>query len=376
VDRPEEELKTQLPKDPSDVRARTDLGVFYHRSGRLEEAVSEFEQALESAPNDAAVSYNLAAVLCGCGDAEKAVVVLQQALGHSPLDARLHYGSACALQALGQAEDAIGWFQSAIGLNRNDADAWYGLGTAYQAKGDGPGAIYCYERTCGLDPDHPAARHMVNALAGSPSTQPPTGFVRGLFDHYAKNFDQHLVDVLNYRAPELLLDALKPELEGRNDLDVLDLGCGTGLFGTRIRSYASHLSGIDVSSAMLDRAREKSIYDELREIDILDHLSSLATGSFDLISAVDVLTYLGALEGVIAGARKVLRPGGLLAFTVEEEDGDGYSLSGTGRYRHSPAYLDRLRKEHGFGERALTEATLRMEGKAPCEGLVVVWSII
>jgi predicted TPR repeat methyltransferase len=127
---------------------------------------------------------------------------------------------------------------------------------------------------------------------------------------------------------------------------------------------------------MLDRAREKSIYDELREIDILDHLSSLATGSFDLLSAVDVLTYLGALEGVIAGARKVLRPGGLLAFTAEEEDGDGYSLSGTGRYRHSPAYLDRLREEHGFEERALTEATLRTEGNAPCEGLVVVWSII
>jgi predicted TPR repeat methyltransferase len=376
VDRPEEELKTQLAKDPSDVRARTDLGVFYHGTGRLEEAVAEFEQALESAPNDAAVSYNLASVLCACGDAEKAVVVLQQALEHSPLDARLHYGSACALQALGQAEAAIGWFQAAIGLNRNDADAWYGLGTAYQAKGDGPSAIYCYERTCGLDPDHAAARHMVNALAGSPSIQPPTGFVRDLFDHYAKNFDQHLVGVLHYRAPELLLDALKPELEERNDLDVLDLGCGTGLFGPRIRSYASHLTGIDVSSAMLDRAREKSIYDELREIDILDHLSALAAGSFDLLSAVDVLTYLGALEGVIAGARKVLRPGGLLAFTLEEEDGDGYSLSGTGRYRHSPAYLDRLRKEHGFEERALTGATLRMEGKAPCEGLVVVWSII
>ena len=376
MDRPEEELKTQLAKDPSDVRARTDLGVFYHRAGRLEEAVAEFEQALESAPNDAVVSYNLAAVLCACGDAEKAVVVLQQALEHSPLDARLHYGSACASQALGQAEDAIGWFQSAIGLNRTDADAWYGLGAAYQAKGDRPSAIYCYERTCGLAPDHSAARHMVNALAGSPSTQPPTGFVRDLFDHYAKNFDQHLVDVLNYRAPELLLDALKPEIEGRNNLDVLDLGCGTGLFGPRIRAYASHLSGIDVSSAMLDRAREKSIYDELREIDILDHLSSLAAASFDLLSAVDVLTYLGALEGVIAGARKVLRPGGLLAFTAEEEDGDGYSLSGTGRYRHSPAYLDRLRKEHGFEERTSAEATLRMEGEAPCEGLVVVWSII
>ncbi len=376
MDRPEEELKTQLAKDPSDVRTRTDLGVFYHGTGRLEEAMAEFEQALESAPNDPAVSYNLASILCARGDAEKAVVVLQQALERSPLDFRLHYGSACALQALGQAEDAIGWFQSAIGLNRKDADAWYGLGAAYQAKGDGPSAIYCYETACGLSPDHPAARHMASALAGSLSSQPPIGFVRDLFDHYAKSFDQHLVDVLHYRAPELLLDALKPLIEGRNNLDVLDLGCGTGLFGPRIRCYASHLTGIDVSSAMLDRAREKSIYDELREIDILDHLCSLATGSFDLLSAVDVLTYLGALEGVIAGARRVLRPGGLLAFTVEGEAGDGYSLSQTGRYRHSPAYLDRLREDHGFEERTLTEATLRMEGNAPCGGLVVVWSIV
>lgn len=373
MEEPERDLQQLLAEHPSDVKARTDLGLLYYSSGRLDEALAEFQRALESVPNDPVASYNLAAVLCARGDAATALDVVQPAIEHSPRIALLHYGRACALNLLHRRDEAIASFHAALGFDADFASAWYGLGTAYQAQGDDTSAMHCFARACELDPDHPAARHMVNALAGRPEEEPPAGFVRDLFDFYASSFDAHLLETLDYRAPQVLLEALGPRIHGRKDLVVLDLGCGTGLFGARIRPHAALLTGVDVSPAMLVRAREKSIYDELHEADIVDHLSSVPTASCDLITAADVFGYLGVLDGVISGARDALRAGGLLAFTVEADSGGDYSLSRTGRYRHSRTYLERLRIDSGFEELARARATLRLEANEPCEGLVVVW---
>lgn len=47
-------------------------------------------------------------------------------------------------------------------------------------------------------------------------------------------------------------------------LDILDLGCGTGLVGSWFKDYARKLVGVDVSPTMLDMATKKGCYHELR----------------------------------------------------------------------------------------------------------------
>lgn len=47
-------------------------------------------------------------------------------------------------------------------------------------------------------------------------------------------------------------------------LDILDLGCGTGLIGSWFKDYARTLVGVDVSPMMLDMATKKGCYHELR----------------------------------------------------------------------------------------------------------------
>lgn len=47
-------------------------------------------------------------------------------------------------------------------------------------------------------------------------------------------------------------------------LDILDLGCGTGLIGSWFKDYARTLVGVDVSPTMLDMATKKGCYQELR----------------------------------------------------------------------------------------------------------------
>ena len=56
----------------------------------------------------------------------------------------------------------------------------------------------------------------------------------------AESFDAHLLENLDYRAPALIAEALKEQMsEPVANLDVLDAGCGTGLCGEFLRSYAS-----------------------------------------------------------------------------------------------------------------------------------------
>ena len=53
---------------------------------------------------------------------------------------------------------------------------------------------------------------------------------------------------------------------------VLDLGCGTGLFGEEIHHYCKYLEGVDLSNLMLNIAKEKNVYNKLSAKDILDYL--------------------------------------------------------------------------------------------------------
>src|SRR5256885_7102352 len=99
----------------------------------------------------------------------------------------------------------------------------------------------------------------------------PPAAVAGLFDKYAENFDQHLQGKLEYRAPELLVDAIaatKPQ----KPLDILDLGCGTGLCGPLLRPMASTLCGVDLSPAMIEKCKARGVYDRLELCELVQAL--------------------------------------------------------------------------------------------------------
>src|SRR5205809_617462 len=94
-------------------------------------------------------------------------------------------------------------------------------------------------------------------------------------DQHAPDFDQALLDRLDYRAPELLLDAVRPPQGQRFRLgSVLDLGCGTGLGGAAFRPYCDWLAGVDISSGMVELARVKGLYDRLVVADLMEFLAT------------------------------------------------------------------------------------------------------
>ncbi|MBS0360800.1 MAG: methyltransferase domain-containing protein [Proteobacteria bacterium] len=190
-------------------------------------------------------------------------------------------------------------------------------------------------------PDDVEARHLCDALLDRPVARQPAELVARNFDDLAHRFDEHLVQRLGYDGPEKLAALLAPLGPPAATLEVLDLGCGTGLCAPVLRPYAKRLVGLDLSPGMLEKARARSLYDGLDRADLIEALAAPERRP-DLIVAFDTFPYLGALEPVFAAAAEALAPGGWFAFSTEDAEGGSYVLHGNGRFAHSAAYVETL----------------------------------
>lgn len=151
----------------------------------------------------------------------------------------------------------------------------------------------------------------------------------------------------------------------------IDLGCGTGLMGERLRPITTCLEGYDISAAMLRKAEAKRVYDKLTKADL--KTIHLAPGSADLVTAADVFMYLGALDGLFAKVASALLPGGLFAFSVERHAGpEDFVLRASRRYAHSEACLRRLLSGAGLSLASLEREDIRMDRGEAIEGVIVV----
>lgn len=290
--------------------------------------------------------------------------------GDPAADRRVDF--ALMLSAEGDYPAAIETLRAVLEMMPGWALGWYQLGEFHEAAGDMASAMVAWRTALGLDPaDHSGARLKL-ALAGECNDGPssPSAFVEMLFDQYAPKFDRALVERLGYRAPVLLEAAIRSTGRDRFAL-ALDLGCGTGLMGERLRRMCDRLEGVDISSEMLRQARTKGIYDRLEKADLQSF--SLTGPSPDLITAADVFIYFGSLDGIFSTVSALLAPGGLFAFSVEGFDAaDGFALQQSRRYAHSEAYLRRTLMKNSLELVSIRTERIRDDRKQPVDGLIVV----
>lgn len=227
-------------------------------------------------------------------------------------------------------------------------------------------AILVAEGWAALRPSCVEAIHMRDAALSRIVERQPAELVSQAFDDIAEDFDDRLVRRLAYQGPERLAALIAGEIAAEGALDILDLGCGTGLCAPFLRPYARRLAGIDLSSGMLAKAAARGLYDDLDVADLLGVLSQ-GEASWDLLVAGDTFPYLGDLTGVFEGAAHALRPGGWFAFSTEASDLDGYLLKGNGRFAHGAGYIQRLAAGR-FEIAAQMTATLRREASSPVSG--------
>jgi predicted TPR repeat methyltransferase len=129
--------------------------------------------------------------------------------------------------------------------------------------------------------------------------------------------------------------------------------------------------GIDLSSEMLALARARDIYDRLEVSEITEWLTR-STETFDLIISCDCLIYFGDLAQVVRPAARLLRPGGILGFTLERGDRHPYHLTDSGRYAHHAEHVREVAAESKLNVARLEEGFLRTEYGVEVMGLYVV----
>jgi predicted TPR repeat methyltransferase len=291
--------------------------------------------------------------------------------GNPVIDRRYHWALDYLMR--GDAEAAADILSQVVETAPGFATAWFALATIRERLGDRDGAVAAFAAARDADrEDYHGARLHLARLGVGEATPAMTGvYVRRLFDQHAPEFDQALIERLDYRGPQLLLEAVRAH-SGERLGSVLDLGCGTGLSGAAFRPHCDRLIGVDISSGMVEQARAKGLYDRLAVADLLEFLASESGAQNHLAVAADVFVYCSDIAPIAAGVAKVLTPGGLFAFSVETHDRSGVRMQESLRYAHGADHVRAAIGAAGLKLLQLSEASTRTERGEPVPGLIAI----
>jgi predicted TPR repeat methyltransferase len=391
-------------------------GLLAHQTGDNQAAISLIRRAIAAKPDYPDAIKNLGNILLGEDEHAEAERCYRRVIELEPQDptAYSNLGVACRYQR--KFEQAIEAGTVATRMAPDKLVAWYNLGNSFKTAGRYKQAIKCYEQAIRLDPkfspahdglcrstlileqsarfrrrkltrtirayqhwlecdpDSAVALFMLAAVKGEKGLdRAPDEVVRKMFDHFAPDFERRLGQ-LEYRVPELLADTLSRALETGGRLEVLDGGCGTGLCAPVLKPYAARLTGVDLSSGMLELARKTGLYNDLVEAELTTYLASKHR-TFDLVVFGDTLCYFGDLAEVFSATAGAMRKGGTLVFSVEWASGGSdlppYRLHPHGRYSHTEAYVRSALASAGLSGARVEHSVLRLEIGREVGGLLV-----
>lgn len=342
-----------------------------------DEALLSYAHASTLDPGNAEAPALAAGLLLELGRYQEALAQCDVSLAISPDQAETLCVKGDCLHHLGRPAEAAASYRRASELEPERVAVWRLLGKVLEQTGDRDGAIKALRRARELDPaDRFGAGVELMRLGAADVSEMPTAYVRLLFDQYADTFDTALVGNLGYRGPAVLLEAVRSACEAHRKpahfKHTIDLGCGTGLAAAAFADMVDRFTGIDLSPAMIDKARATGLYAQLEVTDMLEGLRKAPDCAADLVLAADAMVYVADLLPVLNEASRVLVPGGVLAFTVESHDGDGFIMGEGRRYAHGGAYVRASIEAAGLAVLQLDRQPVRTERGVPVPGLAIV----
>jgi len=399
------ELSSTENPSPRDIENLFAQACQLHQDGKLEKALKLYRQLLKKLPGLSLLHFNCGLVLFELGLFQDAENHYRKAAGLQEDDPDIHYNRGLNFRRLYKFSEAAQSFGYAIKAGDTTVDTFYNLALCHQDMEDYAEAERLYMRILKETPDHlsslnnyaylchksgnikkaeqlyrqlliynpqhQGAKHMLDSLSGETPDTAPLEYVEAVFDNYATEFEQSLIDNLEYRTPTTLHTLYNNLFPDSSRILALDLGCGTGLAGQEFNDCCREIIGVDISEKMLHVAAEKKIYKKLIKDDILHFLQN-SSDVFDLIVAVDVFTYMGCLEQVFASCSNSSSDKGLFLFSVEVSHSETFELKTTGRFGHSHDYINMVSQKTGWTILESVHTRLRKERGEWIEGFIFI----
>ena len=149
----------RLETRPDDPVIRDRVATLLVDEGRLDEAISHLEKAVQVAPDFALAHYHLGNVHFLKRDVDLAVVQFERALDVNPRFAPALQGLGKLRQAQGRIADAVRLFRRALAVNADDAETHNTLGGVFQWLRDYGQAIHHFEQAVRSRPEYALAHH-------------------------------------------------------------------------------------------------------------------------------------------------------------------------------------------------------------------------
>ena len=149
-----------------------------------------------------------------------------------------------------------------------------------------------------------------NALINGIGTSVKT---KKYYDEWSKDYDK-VLNQWNYHAPKSSSKILKKFLN-KNPNDILDLACGTGLFGKELKKIypKSSIDGADISTKSLSHAKLKKVYKRLFVSDF--NKNFIFKKKYNLITCIGSLTYNSNPQKLLLKVSNITKKSGFFIFS-------------------------------------------------------------
>jgi len=365
-------LKKLLEHVPDHFAARFHIACAYMQQDHLDDAIQEFLTIEISHPHHFETQTNLATCFLKKGMFDYAKIHYMKALELTSSDTQSLFNLGYINMQQGNLDAAIQYYQHTVNSAPDFFAAQNNLGAAFLAKPHIGLALQHYREALRIQPNNKSIAYTIQALEqNQPLLTAPPDYVQSLFDAYSDHYELHLLQALDYKVPQLFEKALKGFITQSKPLDILDLGCGTGLCGAPFKTYAKSLTGVDLSPKMLAVAAEKEIYTHLLTQDMSEFLTD-KNQQFDLMLAGDALVYMGDLTVLFKLANQALRQQGLFVFNAEICKEAPFKMNQSGRFSHSKDYLDDEAAKNHFKIVYYQTVITRQQNNEPVSGHLYV----
>ena len=345
--------------------------------GESEKSIRHWQELIEAIPNEFEFYGELGNTQFAAKLYEEAITSYEVVAQSNPNDIAAHLSIYAAYRELNATSEADAALQKAISIPGISDETYEQIVKGFLANEQPEQTLQIIERWLECSPGNAVATHHRNsclaALNQNSTTETTsTEYLEKEFDGFARTFERQL-KLLEYRGPAVIEEALVDHF-GESQCEVaLDAGCGTGWCGPAIRKHSKTLIGVDLSTSMLEKAKQKSVYDELLQGDLVKHLCDRPQ-QYDLVVSFDTLVYFGDLADAFNAAKTSLKSNGVFIFSLELLETDEpkpFALQLNGRYAHSVSHVQESLSTAGLEATYIERRVLRMEKSLPVYHILV-----